>query len=116
MGRLLSPRGRVLGAEQARHPLPLPVSAKPLEPLHENGVVRHCGGVLQQVVEKLVVAGCRHVEPLLDRLLFHAGVLPPRSLEVEHVEVSLTQIHGVSLRRLGRRTSDFATRLHDDFC
>jgi hypothetical protein len=48
-------------------------------------------GVLEQLVQDLVVAGRRHIEPLLDRLFLDPCVLPPGTLEVEDVDVSLIQ-------------------------
>ena len=58
------------------------------------------GRLVEQLVQQLVVAGARQVEPLADLLLFVSGGRPPGLLEIEDGGVSRAELphlerHGI---------------------
>ena len=116
--RALALAGRVLRAQQAGDPLPLPVHAQPSQPLHQDRVVFHRGRVLEELTQQVVVSGCGNIETLSDRLFLDAGMLPPRAFEVEDLDVAAATTPCVcpcceSMARTGRRggfTADQAPR------
>ena len=54
---------------------------------HEHGVVRKGPRVVDQAIQQLLVAGRREAEPLPDRAVLRAPMLPPATLEIEQLAV-----------------------------
>jgi len=78
-----------LEAEATGGPGLLTAGTQTTQALDQHGISRQGFGAIDQRIENLVVAGCRHVEQLLDGFFLRAGVLPPLALEGEHLLVAL---------------------------
>src|SRR6476620_6387885 len=69
----------------------LPARPQATEPPDQQWILGQGGGIVDDLVEHLVVPGRRQAEHLLDRLLLRPGVLPPLPLEGEDLPVAAGQ-------------------------
>lgn len=76
--------------------------AESLEPAHGLGVVGLGGGMVDELVEQLVVAGEGDVEALPDGGFLGAGVDPAEAFEVEDVARDVGELAGDRLAGVGR--------------
>ena len=84
-----------LEAEPASEAFAAPFLAEPAEPANQHRVIGEGGGLVDDPVQQLVVAGGRDAEPFADDALLRAAVLPPFTLEIEDAAGALVELHRV---------------------